>query len=171
MKKSFFITVLFILFISFIKMQAQPTIKQSFNGYSLTNKGTIRILVVFAQVDYSTTSCNQSSPIGVVSDWQAPSQACSNPLLCGAPTWAETWFDHEWNGSPSNPGNMTDYFYEASMHEYIVLGDYLSVVIPYSAFNGTLASAAIDYINQQISINNPQITDPYPSPKIKMTFI
>lgn len=84
---------------------------ESKNGYHLPVTGTIRLLVVFAQIDYDTeTDPNPNNQ----DEWNVGE----------LPIWTDDLFD------PNIPtgqaqGLVTRYFQEASFGTYNVLGDYL----------------------------------------------
>ncbi len=84
---------------------------ESKNGWHLPVTGTIRLLVVFAQIDYDTgTDPNPNNQ----DEWNVGE----------LPTWADDLFD------PNVPtgqaqGLVTQYFQEASFGSFNVLGDYL----------------------------------------------
>lgn len=86
-------------------------IYESENGFVLPANGTIRLLMVFAEIDYDTgTDPNPNS----TDDW----------TVHQLPDWADDLFD------PNTPtgqatGEVTRYFQEASFGNYLVLGDYL----------------------------------------------
>jgi hypothetical protein len=87
-------------------------IYESKNGWALTPFGTIRVLVVFAEINYDTgTDPNPNSTTG----WSIGS----------LPDWVDELFDPivEPLGIPT--GHITRYYHEASYGNYLVLGDYL----------------------------------------------
>lgn len=86
-------------------------IYESKNGWALTTNGTIRVLVVFAEINYDTgTDPNPNSTEG----WDVGS----------LPDWANELFDPiDPSGNPL--GIITKYYHEASFGSYKVLGDYL----------------------------------------------
>ena len=84
---------------------------ESKNGYYLPVTGTIRLLVVFAQIEYDTgTDPNPNNQ----SEWNVGE----------LPLWADDLFDAN---APTGPaqGSVTRYFQEASFGSYNILGDYL----------------------------------------------
>lgn len=119
MKKKLLILSLITLILSF-KSVAQNTEY----GRWATNKGTLRVLYVFAEVidDPAYSSINEPN-------WQA-GQMPNNP---------NDYFDNEFTSAENIHGFMTDYFYQASCGQasddpFIVLGDYVNQVIqiPYA---------------------------------------
>lgn len=86
-------------------------IYESKNGCYLPAHGTLRILVIFAEVEYDVgTDPNPNSTEG----WSVHS----------LPNWANDLFDPEVS-SVQAQGLVTRYYKEASFEQYNVLGDYL----------------------------------------------
>ena len=87
------------------------TTYNSANGYSLPAKDTLRVLVVFAEINYDVgTDPNPNSTPG----WSVHS----------LPTWANNLYDpYPPTGNPI--GLLTKYFLSASTGNYLLLGDYL----------------------------------------------
>lgn len=170
MKNSLLIFTFIIVFINLLNAQ-----RRSENGYALSTQGTVRIFTIFVQVDYSLSNSvsalpsnfnpnNLANPYGAVDEWPDfdPQNVPTNPLLSYPPSYATEMFDADWNGSPTS-GTITDYYYEASRGELIVLGDYIAVTVPctYPGINTTLnlsfnrTEALLNYIS---SLNVPLIT-------------
>lgn len=86
-------------------------IYESKNGWALSPHGTIRVLVVFAEINYDTgTDPNPTNTSG----WNVGS----------LPVWANDLFDPNISqGTPT--GFVTRYYHEASLGNYNVLGDYV----------------------------------------------
>ncbi len=86
-------------------------IYESKNGFALSPHGTIRVLVVFAEINYDTgTDPNPTNTSG----WNVGS----------LPVWANDLFDP--NISQDTPtGLISRYYHEASLGNYNVLGDYV----------------------------------------------
>lgn len=109
---------------------------ESKNGETLPNKGTLRILLVFFEVNYDiSTNPSPTSPA-----WAAHT----------LPTWAtpqNLFVDVNPPIGPT-PALLTEYFREASFGQFNVLGDYLL-----SPSNGGIFS--IDYSVYQNSLYVP----------------
>lgn len=86
-------------------------IYESKNGYHLPATGTIRLLIVFAQIEYDTgTDPNPNNQ----DEWNVGQ----------LPTWADDLFNpHIPVGQAS--GMITRYYQEASFGSFNVIGDYL----------------------------------------------
>ncbi|NNF01503.1 MAG: hypothetical protein HKN22_02365, partial [Bacteroidia bacterium] len=99
-------------------LHAQQDEQESKNGKSLPVSGTIRVLLVYAEIDYDV---NQSinpdvSPNG--------SEGWPKGQL---PVWKDDMFDPYPSNTPT--GSLTKYFYEMSFGGYLVIGDYVDEVI------------------------------------------
>lgn len=131
--------------------------QQSKFGYYLAPYDTLRILIVFAEIDYTgDTIC--SDPDLYPDDWNAGQ----------LPTWKDELLDPVWSGAPV--AKLTQYYYEASFGKLIVLGDYLvdssgiekPVVVPSTTLSTTI------YRGQLVrSLDDSQVI-PYISPQYKI---
>lgn len=80
-----------LLFIASLHSFAQ--IKESENGYVVPTEGTLRILLIYAQVDYSVGGCpspgdTYACNYGTNTAWPNPTAPnCSIPLECAPPNW------------------------------------------------------------------------------------
>ena len=110
------------------------------NGYSIPVRGTIKVLLVFADADNSCATPPNSS------NWPTGAQA---------PTNADDYFDpYMPMGGPQ--AYLTKYFYEASHGQYLVLGDYVHIQVPCASFNSNPRAAANAEIQNQISAGTIQ---------------
>lgn len=134
-----------LLFLFLILLNAKNLLSQisSNNGWNITPKGEIRILIIFAEIQYPTSSKN----VGNI-----------NWVQGQLPSFANDWYDHQWTGSPA--GEMTKYFSEMSFGSYKVLGDYISQIIQIDSSDvndissaQSLASAIIVEANSLGSLN------------------
>lgn len=103
------------------------------NGYWLPNSGTLRILLVFAEVtDYAWDT-----------DPSAAWPAHEMPVEPGK------YFDHEFTGAEDIQGFMTEYFYQASFGNFIVLGDYVDELfqIDEATLSGNGEAQVLDWLN------------------------
>ncbi|MBS1658771.1 MAG: T9SS type A sorting domain-containing protein [Bacteroidetes bacterium] len=101
--------------------------KNSEDGYFVPTEGTLRVLVVYAQVDYSIGGCPApGDTYGSNGDWadgQAPYwETGGGPYINPQPL-----FDAD---LPITDGTLTDYYFQASRGELTALGDYINLVIP-----------------------------------------
>lgn len=148
MKNKFFSQVLisFVCGLNAILSNAQTQFSE--NGFILTPKGTIRILIVYASVDNNGVNC---TPYG--DDLQWPQGQ--------APKWAEgdaglnmpRLFDYDFtNPAAITPGSLTDYYYQASCGNLIVLSDYINLVFSCTdplLDNGDRAAIVMNWFNHQ----------------------
>ena len=86
--------------------------QNSTNGWYLPTKDTLRVLVIFVEVDYDTDENLEDLPKGN-----------DNWPVHGLPAYADSIFDVHWQENPV--GIMTKYYQESSLGNFIVLGDYL----------------------------------------------
>lgn len=116
---------------------------KSSNGFGKSPHGTIRVFLIFAEVDWS--SCSGGSPYSAPSAsslWQ-PGQL---------PSDAGNYFDPVIpSGGPS--GYISKYFHEMSMGDYIVLGDYYPSLISIPCTSRT-AFGASEVIQKIVDIHN-----------------
>jgi hypothetical protein len=131
MKKILFFLVLLIRFNS-----ANSQVKNSENGYIVTQKGTMRLLIVYAEIDY--TGSGITDPFAINSSWQAGQ----------LPANAGIEFDADLPMGGPTMGTITDYYYQASCGNYILLGDYYNnvVTLPYNV-NSNGSADVISYLN------------------------
>jgi len=92
-------------------LTAQESLISSRNGEVLPVHGTIRVLLVFIEVEYPDGKDKFASEAGIF--WKPGTY----------PTWAGDLFDPLATGNPK--GQVTRYFYESSFGDYLVLGDIL----------------------------------------------
>ncbi|MEX2596587.1 MAG: T9SS type A sorting domain-containing protein [Salibacteraceae bacterium] len=137
-------TILLILFFRLaFNVNAQV---ESRNGWAITPVGELRVLIIYAEINYPTATKNDDKY-----EWDQGD----------LPTWANQRFDHQWTGSPS--GDMTKFFYEMSLGNYIVLGDYIDQPITVDSADvinignhASVASAVISEANTLGSLNTQQ---------------
>jgi hypothetical protein len=106
--------------------------------------GTIKLLVIYAEINYTAgIDPNPSSTSG----WSVGQ----------LPTWAGDLLDQ--NVSTNPQGKVTKYFYEASSGTYNVIGDYLVSPINNGVFrfNSTASASIFTQITQLISAVNLQM--------------
>lgn len=101
--------LLAILLISCFLASAQ---QNSTNGWHLPVKDTLRVLVVFVEIDYDIDSDLEDLPKGS-DDWPVGK----------LPVYADSIFDVHWQENAV--GIMTRYYRESSLGNFVVLGDYL----------------------------------------------
>lgn len=111
-----------ILFMSLLGCRllvAQPdtvNVPHSTNGWYLSPHGTIRVLVLFCELDYDKTPSRDPQPNGA-EHWPKGQ----------LPRWADDLFDPHPAAAYLSKG--TRFYYESSMGRYLVLGDYLDTML------------------------------------------
>lgn len=100
---------------------AQLAIK---NGASITARDTLRVLMVFCEVDFSTGGCPQNLPDMIDGKWPKDENGKTQ-----IPYGADTYFDVELKPGEKPKSIITGHYYEASLGQYILLGDYYPKVI------------------------------------------
>ena len=131
-------------------------VKNSENGYYLTTENTIRILTVYAQVDYA--SCPGDNQYGANSEWPSASPPYWE-TGGGSYSTPEPLFDVD---LPITSGTATDYYYQASLGENTILGDYINLVIPctasgLSSYGVSAVITALENISDQITTAHGKI--------------
>jgi len=124
-------------------------IKNSENGYITTADRTIRVFLVFAEIDF--TNCGGVDPFivnnGINPKWAAGSM----------PTFAGDLFDADLPGSGLPQGLVTDFFFQMSFGNYIVLGDYYNNVITIPCDNLGSFSGIGGVINELNALTVPPL--------------
>lgn len=98
---------------------AQPdtlNIPNSTNGWYLSPHGTIRVLVLFAELVYDTNPSKDPQPTGA-DHWPKG----------GLPRWKDEVFDPY--PSATYRGQVTRYYHDISLGRYTVLGDYVDTIL------------------------------------------
>jgi hypothetical protein len=103
------------------------------NGYYFAPSGTVRAFFVFAEV------INDPQDGGALGDWQ-PGKLPPN---------IDTFIDHSFTNASSVSGYLTKYYYEASLGNFIFLGDYYPnlIQIDYNTITDDGASQVMAYLN------------------------
>ncbi|MBQ21045.1 MAG: hypothetical protein CMD31_09845 [Flavobacteriales bacterium] len=111
------------------------------NGWRITTSGTLRVLVIYMEVDYDVNPGNDPYPNGST-DWTKGQ----------LPSYKDDLFDAEWSGNLQ--GSITKYYAQASYGNFKILGDYVDSLFvvkesELSSLDQTLIIAnAITQINQ-----------------------
>lgn len=114
------IFVFLIIIVSINKLNAQLAIK---HGNTIPATDTLKVLIVFAEVDYSTGGCPLDLPDNIIGNWPNKNGKTQIPL------YANDFFDYKLKNGQKPKGYITDYYHEASFGKYVLLGDYLPVVL------------------------------------------
>lgn len=99
------------------------------NGDSVPTNGSIRVFLVFAEVDFKPCTGNAN-------------KAADNWKEGKLPDFKNSLFDHSENVINFPTGFITDYFHQMSFGQYIVLGDYYPELITLNC-NSTINANAV----------------------------
>ncbi len=117
MRVSLFLILIFQCFSTF----SQYAIR---NGVSIPASDTLRVFVVFAEVDFSKTPCPNNLPDNLNGSWTKDAKGKTT-----IPADADTYFDAQLKPGQEPKGFITDYYHSASFGKYVLLGDYYPDVI------------------------------------------
>lgn len=109
------LSILFLLILSCCHGQAQQ-LQQSRHGWYLSPHGTIRILLIFAEIEYDVNPANDPQPEGAA-HWPKGE----------LPVWKDDVFDPQPLAVPN--AMVSRYYYDISLGQYTVLGDYIDQLI------------------------------------------
>lgn len=123
---------------------------ESKNGWFISPIGTLRVLLVFVEIDYDVGT---DPNLNGTDEWPVGE----------LPIWADDILDHE-DPAGQPEGLLTRYYYEASSGNCILLGDYLVAPTNNGVFKILMSdveasnhlSAAVDEIN--IALNDSIVT-------------
>lgn len=101
-----------ILHVSLSCFAQQPAIQKSENGWYLSPHGSIRILVLFAEIDYDVNPAKDPQPEGA-RHWPKGS----------LPEWKDDLFDPRILLVPK--ARISRYYHDASLGRYAMIGDYV----------------------------------------------
>ncbi len=114
-------TILPLFLLGMVRSVAQVTAvadaaPDSRNGWALSPHGTIRVLVIFVEIEYDRSPATDPGPDG------------SDHWPKGAlPKWKDELFDPQ--VLPVPQAQVTRYYHDISLGQYVVLGDYLDQVV------------------------------------------
>ena len=99
------------------------------NGISIPTRDTLRVLVVFAEIDFSAKPCFGNLEQSFGEEWPKNSKGQTLP-----PADAMDYFDVNLKSGRAPKGFISDYYYQASFGQYVLEGDYFpyTVSIPCS---------------------------------------
>ncbi len=116
----FIATVIFLFFNCFC--YAQYAIH---NGVSIPASDTLRVFIVFAEVDFSKDDCPNKLPDNLGQGaWPQDSEGKTH-----LPLDADTYLDAALKPGQVPKGFITDYYHSASFGKYVLLGDYFPEII------------------------------------------
>ena len=139
---------IFIILLSSVRAECQT--RKISNGVSIPAKGEIKVLVIFAEIDFSKGPC----PCNDLPD--NLSHASNWPVVegrTGVPLDAHTYFNPSVQSFQRKPAFITHLFHEASFGAYVVLGDYFPKVIsiPCHDFKGDGVNQILKKLDEEDS--------------------
>jgi len=122
--KSIFLTF---LFSSILYLTPYGQVQMTKNGYAVPNRGTLRVLLVYAEVDYSMGNCpNGKTESTFTANYNAWGTSSGETTI---PSDAGVLFENEFPFTNNPPGFVSDLYFQSSFGEYIILGDYIPKVV------------------------------------------
>ena len=154
MKRKYSLAFCFLLgWVSVNYSKAQLAIK---NGVSIPTQDTLRILVVFAEVDFGAKPCPGNLEQSFGGNWPKNTRGQTLP-----PTDANAYFDVQLQPGEKPNGFITEYYHQASFGKYLLLGDYFpyTVTIPCSELNtGNGVNQVLDKISKWPGLDSNNFT-------------
>jgi hypothetical protein len=135
-------TLVFLLLACSVVLRAQTdstNVQFSENGWHLSPHGTIRVLVLFAEVEYDKNPGKDPQPKG--------STLWPKGQL---PTWKDDMFEQ--NPVPSPNAMVTRYYHDISMGQYVVLGDHVDRLL-------TLKESAYPTLHQHMNLSTAAVQE------------
>lgn len=149
-----------LLLIVLVSLATIKTVKSQLsisNGVSLPPRDTTYVLVVFAEVDFSTGGCPDKLTQSFGSEW--PKDKFGNTL---PPRDADLFFDCTLHKNELPKGFITDYYHQASFGEYVLLGDYFPYTISIPCNQIKTGSAAVKEVLRKmdtwLNVNHRSLT-------------
>lgn len=113
--------ILYLITFCLLNLKAQYAIS---NGYSLPSKDTTRVLVLFAEVDFSKGPCYSNLTDNLDGDWGKKLDGKTR-----IPVNADDYFNANASSILTKEAVITGYYRQASLGAYILLGDYYPEVL------------------------------------------
>jgi len=113
--------LVFLFTLAFSYVSGQYAIR---NGVSIPASDTLRVFIVFAEVDYSQEPCPNNLPDNLGGSWTRDNKGKTH-----LPPDADTYLDAQLKPGQQPKGFITDYYLAASFGKYVLLGDYFPDVI------------------------------------------
>lgn len=132
-------TLLFFLLLPLLFHAQEQTEQRSENGWYLSPHGTIRILVLFVEIDFDVTPARDPQPDGA-HHWPKGE----------LPKWKDRLFDPF--PMAVQQADVSRYYQDISLGRYTVLGDYIDTII-------TLKESMYPGIHQAHSIGTPAVKE------------
>jgi hypothetical protein len=145
-----FRTLVLLLCLAVQGAMAQPAIR---HGVGIPTRDTLRILIVFAEVDFKDGPCPSNLTEDFAGSWPRDRQGRTQP-----PTFAGAFLDREIAADGQMDGFITRYYHEASFGSYILLGDYLPEVVTIPCKDIRVGNHGLTQILDRLAAMRPQDT-------------
>ncbi|CAN5355315.1 hypothetical protein BH10BAC1_BH10BAC1_00580 [soil metagenome] len=134
-----------IIILSFLYIPLETNSQISKNGYKASPRGTVRVLIVFAEL---VGTCED--PIGPSPGWDPGSITGNAP-----PPNADKYIDFEYTPGVTPLSPITRYYKDISLDEFHVIGDYYpaTIQVPCTGMSGNREFDAITVLNSVWPMN------------------
>lgn len=120
------------------------------NGVGIPTRDTLRILIVFAEVDFNDGPCRGNLGEDFKGDWPKDLNGTTLP-----PAFAEKFLDSEVNDAHEIKGFITRFYHEASFGKYTLVGDHLPEVVTIPCREIGSSSHGLNLILEQLAVTHP----------------
>jgi hypothetical protein len=120
------------------------------NGVGIPTRDTLRILIVFAEIDFSQGPCNGSIVEDFTGDW--PKDRAGRTL---PPTFAGDFLDATLDRRSPMKGFITRFYHEASFGKYVLLGDHIPEVVSVPCIEVQSGNHGLELILKQLAESRP----------------
>ena len=103
------------------------------NGVGIPTTDTLRVLIVFAELDFDAGPCPRNLTSTFDGTWEKDRNGRTK-----LPDYANEFFDVDLAHGKPPKGMLTGYFHEASFGQHVLLGDYLPYVVTVPCSYSTL---------------------------------
>lgn len=126
------------------------------NGVSLPASDTVRALIVFVQVDFSTGGCPSNLPDNINGSWPEDSLGKRLP-----PADADSYFDFSIPPYEKPKEYITKFYHQASFGNYVLLGDYYPEVLTIPCNKIIVSDEGLNWVLDSLNKRNSGDTTIY----------
>lgn len=138
--------LLFALFLVSQGAMAQLAIR---NGVGIPTRDTLRVLIIFAEVDFTDGPCPGGQVEDFKGDW--PKDRTGKTMV---PTYAADFLDADVHVGQEMKGFITRFYHEASFGSYLLLGDHLPDVVTIPCRDVRVGTHGLDQVLKVIAENS-----------------